>query len=1491
MNLRKHFVHLTLICLFFILLGSRPKSIQAFSHTAATVDAAITAAEYANNTAYDSGGKVWYMVWDNSDLYIGLTGADVTEGMVVYIDTDPQIPVNGGTNSNGSITGQAYDSTNFAELQFRANFVTFVKDDYREYRTSDGAGGWSSATTAFGSYSGSGSSREVRIPWSAMGGRPTSFNWFGYAVSGGGYVYGEVPVENNSGTIGTLAREVRYFTVSDTGATSSQDPFTRNSYVFNSTTDQSGFGAISVWDFTMNDSGLTITRGSGSWAISGNLMVNDGTVSFGATTDNATVAGDVTINGTLALSTASGGDLTVGGNWVKGSGGTFSNNDRSVYFNGGDAQQISGAMSGSTNRFATILVQNNSAVTFANNVGIKTSLQVNSGSSFSSSGSANFEQEVAGAGVLECDGSCSFNNLTIRNIDASGSTGTIDVNGNFVINNASSNFTAPGAGVSFNIGGNFTNNISSGTFSANGGTIGLDGSATQTIGGSGLTTFNGLTVNNSNGVSLSVGARVEGVLTLTSGRITLNANNLTLGSVATTSGTFSASNMIVATGTGQFRKEFSGTGSFTFPVGDATSTVEYSPATVNFTAGTFGGGAYAALTLSDAKHAQNGSADHLTRYWTLTQSGISGFSAAVSFTYLDADIVGTEANLYGAKYDSSWTILDAANTAANTVGGTVSSFSDFTAGNSTLPVTLAYFQATRQGHSTHFSWQTATETGNVGFNLYVEGKDGLQLVNPLLIASAAVDSLEPQPYTFTANGLSGDVFYIEDVDVFGRRLLHGPFGLGNSYGEWVTVADIDWPAIQAEQEALAAARLPAGQPPANQVDLLVSQDGIYRLTYEQLLAFGLDLAGKRTNQLRLTNKGVSVPVYVFGPGTTFGPGGYIEFYGQAVDSLYTHTNLYNLSVGGNVRVKVDSKAIPNQPPAGYYLATVTVENNLAYSQAAPNGDPWYRNTLLAYTTPVVGNYPIQINNYVAGAAANLNVDVWGNTDWPEYNPDHHLQVLLNGTQVADGLFNGIVSYPVTVAVPAGVLQEGNNTVTLRLPGDSGAPFDMIALDSYSLTYPRAFVAENGQLQFSAAASVFAVQNLPSPNVVVYRLNGAGLTKMQTVQVVPAGNGTYTATFRGLNTSATYFVYAVESLPTPTLQTPRPYTDIKTGPAQYLVIAHPNFIAGIQPLVDKHQSEGLSTKVVDLFDIYAQYSYGMVYPQAIQDYIAYAAASMGTEYVLLVGGDTYDYFNYTGSGSISFVPTLYAATDDLVKHAPVDSLYADVDDDGVPDLAIGRFPVRTVAELELLVNKTLAYAAKDYGNTAVFAADATSGVMSYANESDALISLLPAGWTTTSAYVDILGVAAARQTLLDSLNGGVALTNYFGHSGPTRWTFLGLFDTTYAANLTNSGRPTIVNQWGCWNTYHVTPAYNTLAHVFMLSGDRGAAAVLGSATLTQSSSDKALGELMIPLLAQPGMTIGQAVWQAKQQLALQNGMFTDVILGFTVLGDPALLITP
>ena len=314
-------------------------------------------------------------------------------------------------------------------------------------------------------------------------------------------------------------------------------------------------------------------------------------------------------------------------------------------------------------------------------------------------------------------------------------------------------------------------------------------------------------------------------------------------------------------------------------------------------------------------------------------------------------------------------------------------------------------------------------------------------------------------------------------------------------------------------------------------------------------------------------------------------------------------------------------------------------------------------------------------------------------------------------------------------------------------------------------------------------------------------------------------------------------------------------------------------------MDARKAQGLTVSVVDVNDLYAKYTYGVFDPQAIKQYIAYATSKLGTRYVLLVGGDTYDYRNYLGKNSISFIPSLYITTGPVAKFVPVDPLYADVNGDNVPELAIGRFPVRTTAELDMVVKKTLAYAGKNYGRTAVFASDLNDGIVSFKNNSNSLAASLPVGWSVENIHLDDMSVTSARTQLLAAMNGGTALVTFTGHSGPASWTFSNLFNTTDAAALTNAGRPFVVVQWGCWNTYYV------------FSGDSGAAAVLGASTLTDSNSEQMLGELLTPYMVTPGMSIGQAMQAAKYELAQTHPELLDILLGWSLMGDPALVIEP
>ena len=161
-----------------------------------TIDGFIANGEYGTNNQLNNAGntgQTWYMTWDANYLYVGIVNANISEGLVLYV-ADPN------NNANGNTTGFNYDGASFSSLPFKATFVTYVKNGYREYRNSDGSGGWTSQTSNYGQYADNGNNqntREVAIPWTAIsaGGIPSQFVFFGYLVSGSGYVYGQAPTD------------------------------------------------------------------------------------------------------------------------------------------------------------------------------------------------------------------------------------------------------------------------------------------------------------------------------------------------------------------------------------------------------------------------------------------------------------------------------------------------------------------------------------------------------------------------------------------------------------------------------------------------------------------------------------------------------------------------------------------------------------------------------------------------------------------------------------------------------------------------------------------------------------------------------------------------------------------------------------------------------------------------------------------------------------------------------------------------------------------------------------------------------------------------------------------------------------------------------------------------------------------------------------------------------------------------------------------------
>ena len=180
------------------------------------------------------------------------------------------------------------------------------------------------------------------------------------------------------------------------------------------------------------------------------------------------------------------------------------------------------------------------------------------------------------------------------------------------------------------------------------GKVVLEGTTREQI--SGAILFDNLVINNNNGVLLNSNITVNKKLSLLNGKICLGNSNLLIGPLATINGTLNANNMIVATGSGKLRKQFSSAGSFTFPVGDTNGVAQYSPVTINFSSGNFGTNNWAGVSVVNAKYPDpNIQNDYLNRYWDLATNNISSYSANVQFNYLPADVVGTESKLYSLR--------------------------------------------------------------------------------------------------------------------------------------------------------------------------------------------------------------------------------------------------------------------------------------------------------------------------------------------------------------------------------------------------------------------------------------------------------------------------------------------------------------------------------------------------------------------------------------------------------------------------------------------------------------------------------------------------------------------------------------------------------------------------------------------------------------------------------------------------------------------------
>jgi hypothetical protein len=1014
-------------------------------------------------------------------------------------------------------------------------------------------------------------------------------------------------------------------------------------------------------------------------------------------------------------------------------------------------------------------------------------------------------------------------------------------------------------------------------------------------------TVTSVAVNNTNGVILGGNIIITGTLTLTAGNITTNANTLSIGSAGTVART---SGHVI----GNFLKTYAAAANKTFEVGTANG---YSPVAVNVTAGTFP----ADFVVKAVQGAQPNIATPtraLQRYWTLTATGVT---ADLTFNYLDPTDIpagATEANFVIFKYDGMFTMPGGSvNTAANTASITgVTSFSDWTLAEPNAPTDVALNGFMVDGLAASPSapqggvllrWQTGFEVANLGFNLYRDDGGKRTRLNPNLIAGSA---FFVGPNTVLGAGRSyvwrdtqasnpAAQYWLEEINFKGNSFWHGPVVL-SSVGKLAADsfepnarllsdlstdqnADTATHTVErfATQRRVTAAALVTQQVLTSNstIKIAVNREGWYQIKVADLITAGLD--GRINPQfLQLFVDGREQPINVTTnkDGTLSG----IEFYGTSVDNAYTNDRAYWLLVGATPGLRIAKvTSAGNAPPGGSFLTTVERRDRMLYFPALRNGERENFFGAVVAHDAVDQTLTLARVNSSAATAATLEVTLQGVT-----SQAHSVRVELNGSYAGTLSFANQASASASFNVAHALLREGANTVRL-VP--LGGPGDICLADTLRLSYQHYNTADGEALRLTATGGqALTIDGFSKPAIRVLDITDAGAVR-ELVGVVQQQKGGNSVSLLPPGTGQRTLLALANDLPAPASVVASPASSWRQplNGADLVVITRREFAAALDSLVTLRRKQGLSVAVVDIEEIYNEFSFGQKTPQAVKDFLAYAATSWKKKprYVLLAADASYDPKNYLGLGNSDLVPT--KLFDTQYMETAFDDWLVDFNNDGVPELAIGRLPARTASEALTMATKIVRYSSQPPADSLLLVCD-LSDTFDFASASESLRALIPPDVRTQSLHRGDADDATTHAQLLAAINNGQRLVNYVGHGSTDLWRG-GLLTAADVSNLTNSDRLTIFVMMTCLNGYYTDPGTGSLGESLLKSERGGAVAVWASSGMTLPDAQAVMNqEVYRQMFNGQGLTIGEAMMRAKAAVA--SG---DVRRTWILLGDPTM----
>lgn len=726
-------------------------------------------------------------------------------------------------------------------------------------------------------------------------------------------------------------------------------------------------------------------------------------------------------------------------------------------------------------------------------------------------------------------------------------------------------------------------------------------------------------------------------------------------------------------------------------------------------------------------------------------------------------------------------------------------------------------------------------------------------------------------------------------------------------------------------------------PSKNYYKIFLKNKGVYRITHDYLVSQGVPISGVLLNKLELINNGTSVAIDIVDSNSDsiFSPGDYFQFIGYPpAPTPYNTQNIYNLSNVYWFSYECDTLSARFKNKNGFpqtwnntYQSNLTTlhyeEDKFNEELGYANDDKrdfWFWGKASAENGNILQSFSANFSTFpdfiLDSNRVTLKVNMHGMTT--TYNSqclnNHQAYISLTNQPVGTALWSNQTAHTFSKSIYVSndsiKIYPTGNLLNVVVNGDACASTnsDEIRINWYEFEYWRYNRTKENNFSFQCAPPYLGINRFwlfgwQRNHMKIYiPARGELITNPQ------IANDEYKSVLfvDTLTEKTEYFCVGSDYFLTPDSVIADSPSDLRNyaNGADYIIITHPEFTDAAEKLAEFRSNNltGFSSpriKIVDVNQVYDEFSYGMFDPNALHLFVKNAFTnwtSPAPTYLVLLGDLSSDFRKIVSSSRSNYVPSIQYFSRNFGQ-VPSDNLIVDVvGNDMFPDLAVGRISCESLDEANIIIDKIINYPAdnsKNWKENVVFLASGLSEsdqIKFGFNDSSKSLEhdfLIPNGYTTSKVFnfpdprvPEDLKFKGSGPQMREKLNEGAVLANYYGHGGGGQWDLI--FTDDDVLELHNKDKYPLILSVTCYTAQFDNQ--ECFGEVFVNTPEKGAVGFLGSTGLTYWGPATILNrKIYDQIFSNKNFVIGNAILSAKTNIS----GFNDMIAQLTYLGDPAL----